>query len=339
MGTKIIKLTESDLYRIVKRVINEQKEESEDNSYFSLGETGLAFKIVNGRLWSIKFDENGEPVLDKNLNGVLSDFRVDFNTEQVIGNEFNENVKLINDNWPGIKRANAAPRQSVFKYKFIAIVPDDAPKGSAPKGAPIIYTAEIAQAPQKNYFKVNRRYTQSENGEVGEKVYYKKGGWEYYLQLSSGDYVMDYNSGEPNKDPNPNEKPFELNIESPFEFDKVTLTNDAKSSFNKFIESVKENYVNVQGDVEVICSASIDGAPDQKRIDYDMNLSKKRAEAIVSILKANLPGTKLNFIPKGIGQTDQFAPGKKFPEVKDTNQTAPNRRLIIKLPQIMKQQQ
>ena len=79
--------------------------------------------------------------------------------------------------------------------------------------------------------------------------------------------------------------------------------------------------------------------PDQKRIDYDMNLSKKRADAIVSILKASLPGTKLKFIPKGIGQTDQFAPGKKFPDVKDENQTAPNRRLIIKLPQIMKQQQ
>ena len=70
-----------------------------------------------------------------------------------------------------------------------------------------------------------------------------------------------------------------------------------------------------------------------------MNLSKRRAEAIVSILKTSLPGTKLNFIPKGIGQTEQFAKGKKYPEVQDENQTAPNRRLIIKLPQIMKQQQ
>ena len=69
-----------------------------------------------------------------------------------------------------------------------------------------------------------------------------------------------------------------------------------------------------------------------------MVLSKKRAETIVSILKNSLPGIKLNFIPNGIGQTDQYAPGKKYPEVKDTNQTAPNRRLIIKLPQIMKQQ-
>jgi outer membrane protein OmpA-like peptidoglycan-associated protein len=68
-----------------------------------------------------------------------------------------------------------------------------------------------------------------------------------------------------------------------------------------------------------------------------MELSKKRAEAIVATLKDNLPDIKLNFIPNGIGETDQFAPGKKWPAVNDINQTAPNRRLIIKLPQIMKQ--
>jgi hypothetical protein len=45
----------------------------------------------------------------------------------------------------------------------------------------------------------------------------------------------------------------------------------------------------------------------------------------------------LNFIPKGIGQTDQFAKGMKYPEVKDVNKTAPNRRLIIKMPTITKE--
>jgi outer membrane protein OmpA-like peptidoglycan-associated protein len=69
-----------------------------------------------------------------------------------------------------------------------------------------------------------------------------------------------------------------------------------------------------------------------------MDLSKKRAETIASLLKNSLPGIKLNFIPNGIGETDQFAPGKKWPKVTNQNETAPNRRLIIKLPQIMKQQ-
>jgi outer membrane protein OmpA-like peptidoglycan-associated protein len=151
-----------------------------------------------------------------------------------------------------------------------------------------------------------------------------------------------YYSGEP--DPTPDPIPFELNIESPFKFNEVYLTDEAQKEFTDFIESIKTNYANATGDVQVISSASIDGDPEgkvasgQKRKDYDMDLSKKRAEAIVSTLKNSLPGIKLNFIPNGIGETDQFAPGKKWPKVTNQNETAPNRRLIIKLPQIMKQQ-
>lgn len=341
MGTKIIKLTESDLYRIVKRVINEQEEASEDNSYYTIAVRNgqLAFRVIDGRLWLLKFDKNGLGVPVQNLNGVLSDFKVDYKSGQIIGDEFKNNSALTNKHWLEIGRyPDALPRQTEYTYKFLALVP----KGTRSKiqvGTPIVYSAEIIKTPSKNHYAGYRGYSESKNGEVGEFVYYKSGGEGHILTFSSGGYVMGYESGKPNEVPIPNEKPFELNIESPFKFNKTDLSDDAKLEFNKFIESVKENYANVQGDVEVICSASIDGAPDQKRIDYDMNLSKRRAEAIVSILKTSLPGTKLNFIPKGIGQTDQFAKGKKYPEVKDENQTAPNRRLIIKLPQIMKQQQ
>jgi outer membrane protein OmpA-like peptidoglycan-associated protein len=341
MGKKIIKLTESDLYRIVRRVINEQAEASEDNSYYTLPvkDGQLAFRVIDGRLWLLDFDKNGEPIPVKNLNGVLSDFKVDYKSGQIIGNEFKYNSALTNKHWLEIGRyPDALPRQTEYTYKFIALVPKGTPS-KIQVGTPIVYSAEIINTPSKNHYEGYRGYSESKNGEVGQYVYYKSGGEGHILTFSSGGYVMGYESGKPNEDPIPNEKPFELNVESPFKFDETNLTDDAKLEFNKFIESVKENYANVQGDVEVICSASIDGAPDQKRIDYDMNLSKKRAEAIVSILKTSLPGTKLNFIPKGIGQTDQFAKGKKWPDVKDKNQTAPNRRLIIKLPQIMKQQQ
>ena len=33
-----------------------------------------------------------------------------------------------------------------------------------------------------------------------------------------------------------------------------------------------------------------------------------------------------------IGETDEFAPGKKWPEVKDKNLTAPNRRFVVGIP-------
>ena len=341
MGKKIIKLTESDLYRIVKRVINEQEEASEDNSYYTIAVRNgqLAFRVIDGRLWLLKFDKNGLGVPVQNLNGVLSDFKVDYKSGQIIGDEFKNNSALTNKHWLEIGRyPDALPRQTEYTYKFLALVP----KGTRSKiqvGTPIVYSAEIINTPSKNHYEKSPGYSESKNGEVGQYVYYKSGGEGHILTFSSGGYVMGYESGKPKEDPTPDPTPFELNIESPFKFNKTDLSDDAKLEFNKFIESVKENYANVQGDVEVICSSSIDGPPDQKRIDYDMNLSKRRAEAIVSILKTSLPGTKLNFIPKGIGQTEQFAKGKKYPEVQDENQTAPNRRLIIKLPQIMKQQQ
>jgi outer membrane protein OmpA-like peptidoglycan-associated protein len=172
-------------------------------------------------------------------------------------------------------------------------------------------------------------------------MYVKKGGYGILIQLFPGASAK-YFSNKPTPDDTPEDTPFELNIESPFKFNETNLTDDAKQEFADFIKSIKTNYSDATGDVEVISSASIDEDPEgklktgQKRKDYNMDLSKKRAETIASLLKNSLPGIKLNFIPNGIGETDQFAKGKKWPEVKDENQTAPNRRLIIKLPKIMK---
>jgi outer membrane protein OmpA-like peptidoglycan-associated protein len=127
----------------------------------------------------------------------------------------------------------------------------------------------------------------------------------------------------------------QLDIESPFEFDKVTLTPEAEQKFKQFVQDIKTNYQGVKGDVEVICSASIDADP-AKKAQYNQKLSENRAITIVNRLKNETGITTLNFIPKGIGQTSQFAPELKWPEVTDESKTAPNRRLIIKLPKLIK---
>ena len=132
----------------------------------------------------------------------------------------------------------------------------------------------------------------------------------------------------------PSEEVIELNIESPFVFDKTDLTPEAETQFRSFIEKLKKDYQNVQSNVEVITSASIDAEPSSKE-KYNMDLSTRRANAIIDRLKSELGQTKLTFIPKPIGQTDKFSPGLKWPEVKDSNKTAPNRRLIIKLPKLV----
>jgi len=135
---------------------------------------------------------------------------------------------------------------------------------------------------------------------------------------------------------NPQTETIELNIESPFVFDRTNLTPEAQQKFNQFVEDVKKNYQGVSGNVDVITSASIDADPVQKQ-QYNMDLSTRRANTIIELLKSSLGKTSLTFTPRPIGQTDQFAPGMKWPEIKDNNRTSPNRRLIIKLPKITRE--
>jgi outer membrane protein OmpA-like peptidoglycan-associated protein len=141
----------------------------------------------------------------------------------------------------------------------------------------------------------------------------------------------------PEKKPTPTNEVIELNIESPFVFDKTELTPEADAQFRSFVEKLKKDYQNVPSNVEVMTSASIDAEPSSKE-KYNMDLSARRANAIIDRLKSELGQTKLTFTPKPIGQTDKFSPGLKWPEVKDNSKTAPNRRLIIKLPKLIIQQ-
>lgn len=141
--------------------------------------------------------------------------------------------------------------------------------------------------------------------------------------------------GEPTPEPKPELEDIELNIDSPFVFDQTILTPDAEKRFLKFIEDVKQNYQGVKGNVDVITSASIDANPATKE-KYNMDLSVRRANAIIERLKSALGQTSLTFTAKPIGQTDQFAPNVKWPLVTDVNKTAPNRKLIIRLPKITK---
>lgn len=137
----------------------------------------------------------------------------------------------------------------------------------------------------------------------------------------------------------PEEVTLSLDLTSPFKFDSVEFSNqEAQSRFDQFVSGVIRMYKGFKvGPVDVIASASIDADSNQKlkngsiRKDYNLNLSQQRADHIANILTQK---TGIKFIGKGIGETDQFAPGKKYPEIKNTEETAPNRRLIIKMPKL-----
>jgi outer membrane protein OmpA-like peptidoglycan-associated protein len=336
MGKKIIKLTESELYNLVKKVLQEQEE---DNSYYTIGASGLNLKIIDGKLYQVSLTENNKIEPIQSLNGVLYDFKYNVKTDEVIDEDYIDNINLTTENFQAIKNSDAAPIQTKnLDFVFLAIVPNDASSKNAKVGTPMVYGAYVQEFPG-DYFKGDRRYQESKDGIISAKMYYRTRGKAYLINFYPGKYNTSYISNQFNV--TPDDEPIELNIENPFKFDSVQLTNDAKKEFADFIQLIKTNYSNIKGDVEVISSSSIDGDPEgkvgsgQKRKDYDLDLSKNRAQSIVSILKNNLPETKLNFIPNGIGETDQFAPGKKWPEITNHNETAPNRRLIIKLPKMM----
>jgi len=170
----------------------------------------------------------------------------------------------------------------------------------------------------------------------GNEIYYEQSyvPGEFIVEISPLEYGSPGRVREPEEIP-PIETPkiTSFDIESPFEFDKTDLTPEAEKSFKEFIENIKKFYSNVSGDVTVTTSASIDSDPATKD-QYNMELSKRRAQTIIDRLKRETGNKTLNFIPNPIGQTDRFAKGMKYPEVRDTNKTAPNRRLIIKLPEI-----
>jgi hypothetical protein len=160
-------------------------------------------------------------------------------------------------------------------------------------------------------------------------------------------------------------------ISDPFKFDKRELTDQGSSDFNIFVQEIKSlkdkyseeiysEYINFlkNNTIKVTTSASIDNDPEGKtansnnpltktlescrkpggrpRKEYNQCLSEARAKYIIMQLNVNFPELRGVFVANAIGETDQFDPGKKWPQVKDSDLTAKNRRLEIILPAFTK---
>ena len=157
----------------------------------------------------------------------------------------------------------------------------------------------------------------------------------------------------------------------PFKFDKTDLTDNGKLELENFIKEIKNvktkyddkiygEYINFLKSQKayVTTSSSIDEDPKgimadsnskttttlpacrktggRPRNEYNKCLSEERAKAIIQELDKSLPELSGTFVANPLGETDRFDKGKKWPEVKDFNQTINNRRLDIKLPKFEK---
>jgi outer membrane protein OmpA-like peptidoglycan-associated protein len=349
---KKVILSEEQLRRVIDNVVSEQtltkdSEQISQNAWYLCGYYVLE---QNGRYFVT--DRQGTateiPFRDQLQGTIVGRGRkATLEFDELTGNA----VDVGNTMKQGMSCARSMPMQYVGRDGWICFMVRD---GKHVEGDNYVDTPIH---PQYGAFSVDdRKIVGSRQGGLGveiaqstQTVKQRDGAIVQYRKTRTEDFVFEIspaldgdflqrNKEKPKPTPPPTKQPIvvQLDIQSPFEFDKVTLTPEAEQQFTQFIQKMKVNYQGATGDVEVLCSASIDADP-AKKAQYNQKLSENRALTIVNRLKTETGITTMNFIPKGIGQTSQFAPELKWPEVTDETKTAPNRRLIIKLPKITKQ--
>jgi len=148
-----------------------------------------------------------------------------------------------------------------------------------------------------------------------------------------------------------------LNLQDVFKFDSIEFEKpEAEAKINEFAQQIK-NGIEKYGDLfrrqmnarlyrnPILGYASIDGDPEgdvpqgsgyepcsgQKRRDYNKCLSEARAKKVADVLNGKFSDDNMiNFRYQGMGETDDFDKGKKWPDYKP-NETGANRRIVLDL--------
>ena len=342
---KVIKLNESDILRMVKRILSEQDDEK---TYYKLGATGLGFKIIDGKLYSVTFKPNGEVDPKWALNGELYDFRVDVKTGEVLDEDYVTNIEFTDHYWGDIVRSQVQPMQyNNVRYKFIAVAPEGSPYKEA-IGKPTVYTGDIGS--EDIGVLKSMGMTESKDTTISPMMYYKKGGKGYYVQLYPG--ARPGTKIEPvksQKTTKPNPININLDITEPFVFDKTELNPDAQIKIDKFITDLSSNlkkypkygefllqnvplvvaYSSRDKDSNDTVIGKLPACQSSKTIgDYNLCLSKQRAITIAKMIKDK---TGITMNPIGKGETTEFGPGWTKEKPTTNTETQPNRRFSIKI--------
>jgi hypothetical protein len=125
----------------------------------------------------------------------------------------------------------------------------------------------------------------------------------------------------------------------------VSTIEDVKNKYGnevyqKYIQFLKSNpiivnaYSSINADPSQKMSGKVQackGYGDGTRGQYNLCLSQKRAEVIANKLNSALPQLG-NFKGEGMGETDKFDKGKKWPTFTSDKDTLLNRRFEVKLP-------
>jgi outer membrane protein OmpA-like peptidoglycan-associated protein len=345
---KTVRLTESDIVRMVKRILSEQDDEK---TYYKLGATGLGFKIVDGKLYSVVFDRTTGDVKPKHaLNGELYDFKVNVKTGEVLDVDYITNIQFTDHYWGDIIDSRVQPMQyNNVRYKFIAVAPEGSPYKAA-IGKPTVYTGDIVAEDISVLKSIGM--TESEDTTISPMMYYKKGGKGYYVMLYPGAVPgtkITLGGTPPKTTTTPTPININLDITEPFVFDKTELNSDAQIKIDKFIDDLNNNlnkypkykefllknvpliigYSSRDKDSNDKIIGKLPACQSSKTIgEYNQCLSQERANTIANMIKEK---TGVVMTPVGKGETTEFGPGWTKEKPTTNKETQPNRRFLIKI--------
>ena len=387
MGKKVIRLTEADIEKIVRQVIQEQSDtmplpqnDTQQSSEIIINRPdglGGKFKIQGPKLfWCI--DGECHQIWEKGSNTEWSFENGRLKPGGWVDVQLSLGLSLDNSLTVGqynkyLFNTNYAPAQR--NWEGYNVIDWQQMGGSARKvyywaldittGMPMLNVTVPLSVP-KEKIKDTSYLNAARAGDSLLKLSKDKIIWGktavrynrnfYFVCANSLGTQMSLGPETPTTTTKPKFKEIPFSLTDSFIFDKIDFVDEIKTNgeINNFIQSIlstnaespefKQHVINSKPVVYGYASrdddptATITGGfiPCQKqptRGDYNLCLSEARAKKVADTINAGLKETGMDvFTYKGMGETDKFAPGMKWPEVKDNSKTAPNRRIETKIP-------
>jgi hypothetical protein len=145
-------------------------EQALPQKYFSL--IGNKLTIQNSKLYL--YDKDGEMTP---LNGVVSEFKVNPKTNEIVDGDFIKNQGIVSENFNNIVRSSLSPIQINAKFKFVGIDPKD--------NNVRVFTGDIAEM-DITVLENDKSFKKSTDGLISPNTFVKKGKNGLFIRLYPG---------------------------------------------------------------------------------------------------------------------------------------------------------
>ena len=365
MGNKVIRLTEADIRKIVRSVLKEQ----EESELIPCPSGGVFKKDGSKLLWANNENDKFYEIWEV---GAKPTFKFENNRVIPVGyldaqsQIFDDGTFM----YQALRGANILPLQRKFSNQITKTILfyslDEEGRIHGDASTVIKVPRNVVKNDEKLTGLLASDGTLPERSQDNDIVF-----GDTYVRINS-DVLITVRSLGPQlrystpakttttRKPKPVIDRLEMSLTDMFVFDTTDFVDDARATaqINNFIglltkyakefNTEQNNFKNhiIKSEPKVYGYASIDNDPTEKttgkfspckgqstKHDYNKCLSQYRADKVTEIINDGLSGTGMDiFKAIGVGETEKFAPGMKWPEVKDPKRTAPNRRVYTYIP-------